>query len=165
MKTGLAILLAVLLAAVWQPAAAAAENARSEEMHESLARIKGSLKQGQGSAPAVSALALSSEGPVETSGVKMVKGLAFCVGVFMIGIAVTQRMRSRAPRACGSGMRIIERLPLTQKTALLLIEHDGKQIMLAVGSEHVTFQPSAPSAQEGALELVCQEEQEMRLSA
>jgi flagellar biogenesis protein FliO len=65
----------------------------------------------------------------------MIGGLFLCFGLFGAGVHLYRRYV--IPRATSDKRRlqIIERLPLTSKSSLLLVKLDGKEFMLSTGSE------------------------------
>ena len=71
----------------------------------------------------------------QSSVLRMVGGLFLCVGLFGFGIHLYKRYL--LPRSLSSDrrLRIVERLQLTQKSALLLVTLDGKEFLLSTGAE------------------------------
>jgi flagellar biogenesis protein FliO len=57
-------------------------------------------------------------------------------------------------------MKVIERMALSQKTALVLAQVDGKSILLSVGAERVTALQMQEIEQviDLPMELICQED-------
>ena len=157
----LGILLTILCAAVLLPAPARAEDgAHATPMEDSVARLKDSLKQEhqqqRGNAVAASLEEWRQKNPGETStGLKLVKGLGLCIGVFLIGAALYQRMRGRGLPGNGGRMQVLERLPLTAKTALMLVECDGRKLLVAVGPDRVAFQGQPQADGLEGFELEC----------
>jgi flagellar biogenesis protein FliO len=105
---------------------------------------------------------------------RMFQGLALCLGVFFIGSWVVKRYGPQAGTATNRRIRVVERTTLTPKTALCLIEVDGKQVLLATGSDlvqvlmkdGVVSEQGADQATKGfdeSLEVLCAEE--LKLSA
>ena len=136
-------------ALLWSvPARGEQEPAQAQTMESSVARIKDSLKQESSRGNAVSAglEEWRQSRPQESgAGMKMLQGLGFCLGVLLIGSAVARRLRGRSVGVQNGRLRVLERLALTPKTALLLVECDGRSMLLSVGPDHVAFQP-APAA-------------------
>lgn len=142
---------------------------RAQEISASLARLKGSLevvdenrnplkkKQAVGSE--------KSEGSFVSLAMKMGKGLAICVGVFFIGLSVMRRLKpetfSAEPR-----IKVRERTALTPKSSLLIVEIDGREQLITVGSENVSvITPSnkMQRVQERSAQEICAND--MKLSA
>lgn len=69
-------------------------------------------------------------------GSNMLKGLAFCVGIVLLGFAFMKKMKFTKNRQM-SKCNIIETLKLTDKSKLVLIEIEGQKIALTVGQERV----------------------------
>ena len=74
-----------------------------------------------------------------SSGVKMTQGLALCVAILLIGAFLAKKFKVGAVNSGARSMKVLERLPLTPKTALLLAEVQGQRVILSVGSEQVQF--------------------------
>lgn len=153
------LLAAAALTVLCAPTPASAQDRPAAAMEDSVARLKDALKQehAQQRGNAVSAaLEGLRQAPVEeqSTGGKMLKGLGLCVGVFLIGVALCQRLRARATAAGGGRMRVIERLPLSAKTSLILVECEGRTLLAAVGPERVTLHERAAQAVE-QFELEC----------
>lgn len=73
------------------------------------------------------------------SGLRMFEGLCLIVGGLLIVSYLLKRFAPR--RVCGTGrrMKIIERMPVSAKSALLLLEVDSRKFMVAVGPDKVNF--------------------------
>ena len=69
---------------------------------------------------------------------KMFQGLALCLGVFLVGAGIAKRFLKVQHKAGSKRMKICERMPLTAKTSVFLVEVDGATQMIAVGSERVS---------------------------
>ena len=69
--------------------------------------------------------------------VMMLQGLAFCVGIFLIGSWIFKRYAPRRFVASASGrrMKIVERLAVTSRSSIALIEVDGREVLVSLGSE------------------------------
>lgn len=73
------------------------------------------------------------------SGMRVVQGLFICAAVFFIGIHLYRKYVLREQGAITKRqIKIIERTAITPKTALVLVEFEGKKLILAVGSEQVS---------------------------
>jgi flagellar biogenesis protein FliO len=66
---------------------------------------------------------------------RMMGGLLFCLGVFGGGVHLYRRFVAPVSQSGKRRMRVIERLPLTQKSTLVMVSCDGREILLTVGSE------------------------------
>lgn len=80
--------------------------------------------------------------------VGMLQGLTLCLGVFFIGLYIFKKFYARTgitntPRR----MRIKERLSVGPKTALLVVEIDGREFLVGCGAEQtsVTALSTKPS--------------------
>jgi len=69
--------------------------------------------------------------------VKMLQGLAFCVGIFLIGSWAFRRFAPKRFVASPSGrrMKIVERLAISNRASLALVEIDGREVLVSLGSE------------------------------
>lgn len=81
------------------------------------------------------------EDPVAGSGMSVLRGLGLCLAVFLIGVALYKRVGKGQGAGGGRRLRIVERLPLTQRTALVMAEVDGARVLLSVGTERVNVLP------------------------
>lgn len=72
----------------------------------------------------------------KTSALRMLGGLFLCCGLFGFGIQLYKRYV--LPRACSDKRRlqIVERLPLSSKSCLVLVKLDGKEMLITTGSEN-----------------------------
>ena len=68
----------------------------------------------------------------------MLRGLGLTLGVFFVGLYVFKRVRGPIQTAQKRKLRILERLPLSSKTALLLVQANGQEVLLSVGSDRVS---------------------------
>jgi len=69
----------------------------------------------------------------------MAQGLAVCLAVLAGGVYAYRRIHPQAAITTKRRMRVRERLPLTSKAQLLLVEIDGREVVVAVGSDHVSI--------------------------
>ena len=142
-------------------------------LEASVRKIKHDL-QPEGSNPVSSAVSNMAQEPAKEPElfVRMAKGLGFCLGLLFIGTALVKRYH---PGAAMQGrderrMVILEKLALSPKATLYLVEVDGKQMLVGSGSEALSIQ-EVPAAEQGSevinhkdVEDVCQEhEQAVRL--
>lgn len=69
---------------------------------------------------------------------KMVSALGLTIGALLIGMHLYRRFSGVPVPARPRRMRIVERLPIGAKTALVLVEFDGRPMILSVGADNVT---------------------------
>ena len=87
---------------------------------------------------AVAALRQSPVPQPELSPWPMLKGLALCLAAFCGIVFLIQKFHPGQGVAGTRRMRVIERLPVAQKSALLLVEVDGKTKLIGVGPDTIT---------------------------
>ena len=88
---------------------------------------------------------------------KVLQGLIICTGVFFIGVFVYRKLSGDRPMVKGRRMRVIERISVAPKAALVLAAIDGKEVVLAVG-EKVSFVRLAGSEDyQEEMEILCRE--------
>lgn len=122
------------------------EGATPEQLrHESVVKLKESLKRDQRNLSVAGGITKWSTETTEDqpNALTMLKGLAICIGVFLIGISVIQRLKNKTNIKNNSNRRlkILEKIAVSNKTALILAELDGRDIVFSVGSEKVSFCP------------------------
>jgi flagellar biogenesis protein FliO len=94
---------------------------------------------------AASTLAGSEQFDMESSLLRMVGGLLFCLGLFAGGVQLYRRFcLGVSGGATQRRLRIIERVPLTQKGSLLLVALDGREFVLATGPDATSLVFSQP---------------------
>jgi flagellar biogenesis protein FliO len=86
--------------------------------------------------------AASDSSSVTASCLRMVGALFFCLGVFAGGVHLYRKFGSRVGTSSKRRMIVRERLSLSSKSALVLVSLDGKEFVVASGSEHVTIVPT-----------------------
>lgn len=79
-----------------------------------------------------------------TSPLAMFKGLALCLGAFMIMVFFIKRLGRPNYANSQRHMNVRERLAISNKTSLLLVEVNGSDLVVAVGSETVNFHAIPP---------------------
>ena len=132
----LKILFTLYLLVVPQLVIAESQPTKEQARHDSVVKLKDTLKKEQRSLAVKGGITnwspASDDIDAQPNGLTMLKGLGICVGIFFIGIAITQRLRNRKGILKGQTrqMRVIERLQLTPKTALLLVECEGRPSFL-----------------------------------
>lgn len=99
----------------------------------------------------------------------MLQGLALCLGIFFVGFHFYKRFALKSGVNGRRSLELIDRIPVSAKTHLILVQVEGQKKLFTVGSERVTAldardlnekrrgQTSAP------IELVC--ESELKMSA
>ena len=96
----------------------------------------------------------SNEGE-SSSVITMFEGLAACLGVFFIGLHFYRKFHGNTGVATSRTLTIKERLSISPKTSLVIIEWEGKPLLLAVGPDTVSFhQP--PTQFSNSLDLECE---------
>lgn len=102
--------------------------------------------------------------PVAETGSTMMVALVGCIALFSVGIWTAKRFGLVKPAGKLSGLRVLERTPLSPKTSLCLVEARGKQFLVSVGSERVSLISSLsvgdPLDADGSFEeLLCEKPQ------
>jgi flagellar biosynthetic protein FliO len=88
-------------------------------------------------------------------GFSMLQGLFLCLGILLIGTYLVKRFKSVSVEGTKRRMQVLEKLAISPKTSLVLVEVDGKKLVLGVGAEKVSFSSlSAGAEQDRGLELV-----------
>ena len=145
---------------------------QEQRLAQSVAKIKNALRQENSTAAnrgqVVGKWADGQEGETSQLGFGVLKALGLCVGVFLIGVAVTKRYRGGVQTGGARRLRVVERVPLSSKTHLVIAEVEGNQVLLAVGPDRVSFGPELagsdrPVGLHETMEFVCPEE--LKLSA
>jgi flagellar biogenesis protein FliO len=72
----------------------------------------------------------------------MVGALFFCLGVFAGGVHLYRRFAVKGGVSSKRRLVVRERLTLSSKSSLTLVSLDGKEFVVASGSEHVTLIPT-----------------------
>lgn len=76
----------------------------------------------------------------EISGLRVLQGLFLTLGVFFVGVWGYQKLNRHAlPKSGSRRMKLVERVAVGPKTALVLAEIDGRSVLMSVGSERVAF--------------------------
>ena len=86
---------------------------------------------------AVASLRQSPQPEPEVSPWPLAKGLALCLAVFCIIVYLLKRLNPHSVHSGKRRLAVLERLPLSPKSSLVLIQVDGRTRVLAVGSEQV----------------------------
>lgn len=69
----------------------------------------------------------------------MVKGLAICVALLLTVVWLLKKFKAPLVTGQGRAMRIVERLPVTTKSSLLLVEVNSKKVLIGVGSDPISL--------------------------
>ncbi len=76
----------------------------------------------------------------EISVVRVVEGLLLTLGVFFIGMWGYRKLSGNSlPKTSARRIKVVERVAVGGKTALVLAEIDGRSVLMSVGSERVAF--------------------------
>lgn len=72
--------------------------------------------------------------------VRMIQGLMLCIGMLLVG-AWAYKKFSKKSGVGGSSkrLRVIDRIPITAKSSVALVSVDGKEVLVALGSEHISI--------------------------
>lgn len=111
----------------------------SKEMEESVVKMKKIAFQSEDKNAELTEDSTEDESeptPLSTFG-SMLKGLGLTLGVFFVGLGIWKRFSGVEIRKGESLLKVIERTPLTSKTSLAVVEFQGKQVLVSVGSENV----------------------------
>ena len=148
----------------------------SEETLDSVKRLKSTLTdQGDSKKSNLVKDSISWDtGKVQSSGesnmMRMVQGLGLCVGLFLVGVSIARRINPKLRVTNEQRLFVRSRVPLSNKTQLVLAEVDGREVLVAVGQENVAFlqnlegqvqQESGvmrPTVVESGKEFICEEE-------
>ena len=99
------------------------------------------------------------------AGLRMAEGLAFCLGLLMLGVYALKKGKLKGIVHGSKAIRVIERSAVTQRTSLLLVEVQGRKVLLSVGSDRVSFHSMSDSDSDlefdDSLENVCRVERKM----
>jgi flagellar biogenesis protein FliO len=71
----------------------------------------------------------------------MIQGLALCLGLFAFVVFVIKKTHRVSRGSQQARMILHERLALTTKSSLHLVEVDGRCFLIGCGAEHVTIAP------------------------
>lgn len=77
---------------------------------------------------------------------RMFGGLLFCLGVFGAGIHISRKYGFAQPKGSKRRMKVIEKMQLTQKSSLLLVSCDGREMLLTVGPDQARLLQSQLSS-------------------
>jgi flagellar biogenesis protein FliO len=164
-----------------QETTAPVDTSGSSEMSDTMKSVSGILAQRRSEAAAKPkvdgppSFLTDIDRPEEPAAAgRMFQGLALCLGVFFIGSWIARRFGGGAKMVGERRIKILERAALTQKSAICLVEVDGRQVLLSTGSDPVQVLMQSegasmtPTHQEEkgfdqSMEVLCAEE--LKLSA
>jgi len=69
----------------------------------------------------------------------MAKGLAICIALLLGAVWILKKLKSPMITGQGRKLRIIERLPVSAKSSILLVEVNNKTVLIGVGSDPVNL--------------------------
>ena len=142
----LALLVALLFVCLSQPSILRADDPEGDAK---LAKTRTIIESNQQATPAASTSAPQTS--MADSAFQAGKGLAICLAVLFIGVAIYKRLN---PNVVGTRrdqrMKVLDRLALGGRAAVLLIEVDGRQALVGVASDSVSIQPWFDGAAFGA---------------
>lgn len=75
---------------------------------------------------------------LQQSGTTMLQGLALALGIFMVVVWGLKKFGGKRVFARPQRLKVLERAPVTPRTALMLVSLDGKEMLISVGAEKVT---------------------------
>lgn len=88
---------------------------------------------------------------------KMFTALGLTIGVLLIGVHFYRRYSGAPTVVRARRIRIVERVSISAKTALVLVEFDGRPMILSVGADNVTaVEPQVSEI--GDVERLCRDE-------
>jgi flagellar biogenesis protein FliO len=96
----------------------------------------------------------------QSSVLRMVGGLFLCLGMFGCGIHVYRRYVLPRTGSTQRRLQLVERLQLSQKSALVLVKLDGKEFIMSTGAESSRLVPLTSANEElfdEALNGACQD--------
>jgi flagellar biogenesis protein FliO len=83
------------------------------------------------------AISDSNENSSKSSLMLLFQGLAFCLGVFFIGLHIYKKYFLKNAITASRSMQIIERLNLGNKSSLVLVEIENKKVLVALGADKI----------------------------
>ncbi len=85
----------------------------------------------------ISGSGIATSEPFDMTGsmVRMLGGFLFCLGLFGAGIHVYKRYFMQSCGKVERRLKILERLPVSAKNSLILLELDGRELLLATGPD------------------------------
>jgi len=117
------------------------EQAKEGE-HSGIAQIKRSLLEAR--SPSVEQKAefqnwrSEAEVDMKEKSFSVFKGLILCLGVFSIIVYFMKRMNRGHIGGSESRIKVIEKIQVASKTSLILVELDGKPMLMSLGNDRVS---------------------------
>lgn len=104
----------------------------------------------------------SQESPfnAQSSALRMIGGLFLCLGMFGCGVHMYRRYVLPRTGSAQRRLQLVERLQISQKSALVLVKLDGKEFIMSTGAESSRLVPLASAPEElfdEALNGACQD--------
>lgn len=96
----------------------------------------------------------------QSSALRMIGGLFLCLGLFGCGVHIYRRYVLPRAGATQRRLQLVERLQISQKSALVLVKLDGKEFIMSTGAESSRLVPLASATDEmfdEALNGACQD--------
>lgn len=90
--------------------------------------------------------------------IRMIGGFLLCLGVFAGGIVLYRRYGTMAIRGVSRRLTVIERIPITAKSALSLVSLDGREFLVTSGPDNlrvVSTQTVGKDSFDESLALAC----------
>ena len=69
----------------------------------------------------------------------MFKGLAICIALLLVVIWVLKKIKAPIVTGQGRKLKIIERLPVSARSSLLLVQVENRQMLVGVGADPVSL--------------------------
>jgi flagellar biogenesis protein FliO len=135
-----ALLLSVVVVAspvAAEPASNAATSAAKLEQVRAIAAERAALKGESGSEGSTAGWSSTGDISVGGTALKMFTALGVTIGALLIGLHLYRRFTGTPAPARARRLRVVERLPISGKTAIVLVEFDGRPMILSVGGETV----------------------------
>ncbi len=105
-----------------------------------------------------------TETSVAGAGMRMIQALALCVGALLVGLHLFKKYNKTAGRApSGRKMRVIERIAVSAKTSLVMLDVEGRTVVISVGPDHVSQVQTEATASRAddysdPMEVLCRED-------
>lgn len=106
---------------------------------EKLARTRVLLEQQK--EPSVSVRSPNPAPEGEVSWLRMLEGLALCLGLFLVAVGLIRRRANSTKVATGRRMRSIERMQVGPRGSVVLLQVDGVDYLVGVGADQVSVTP------------------------
>lgn len=80
-----------------------------------------------------------STGDLSSTAWKMLQGLGITLGILCVGLGVAKKFGVAPPAPAKKRIKLLDRVAVSRKSSIILAEVDGRQVLLAVGGDPVTF--------------------------